>query len=210
MVNTAVQKSGENISPPIGELKSNNGNVPKLFTPITCRSVTLKNRIVVPPMCMYSCQDGFFNDFHLAHYGSFALKGVGMVIIEATAVEPQGRISPNDCGLWSDDHIAGLKRIADLIRSQGSVPAIQLAHAGRKADMGSGWCKGGYHLVSEEDGGWPNDVRGPSNIPFDEDHALPKALTIEEMNNITQKWVDAAIRANKAGIEVLEIHSAHG
>ncbi|KAI8877683.1 FMN-linked oxidoreductase [Backusella circina FSU 941] len=210
MVSTAVQKSGENVSPPIGELKSSNGNVPKMFTPITCRSVTLKNRIVVPPMCMYSCQDGFFNDFHLTHYGSFALKGVGMVIIEATAVEPQGRISPNDCGLWSDDHIPGLKRIADLIRSQGAVPSIQLAHAGRKASMGSGWCKGGYHLVSEEDGGWPNDVRGPSDIPFDEVHALPRALNIDEMKAITQKWVDAAIRADKAGIEVLEIHSAHG
>lgn len=141
---------------------------------------------------------------------SFALKGAGMIIIEATAIEPRGRISPHDLGIWSDEHIAPLKRVVDLIKSQGSVPSIQLAHAGRKANMGSNWCEGGYHNVSEQDGGWPQDVVGPTDLPFDDKHATPKALTIPELQAITQKWAEAAIRADKAGIEVLEIHSAHG
>ena len=180
----------------------------KLFSPVTNKSVTYKNRIVIPPMCMYSSTDGFFNDFHLAHYASFAFKGVAAIIIEATAVEPRGRISPHDAGLWSDEHIAPLKRVVDLIKSQGTIPAIQLAHAGRKANMSSLW--NGYKLVPESEGGWPNDIVGPSDVPFDELHGKPHALTIPELEAIKQKWVDAAIRADKAGIEVLEIHNAHG
>lgn len=136
------------------------------------------------------------------------MKGAGLVIIEATGVEPQGRISPHDAGLWSDEHIAPLKRVADIIRSQGSVPGLQIAHAGRKANMGSPFA--GYRLVPEEEGGWPNDIRGPSEAPFDDRHGKPHALTKEELKEITQKWVDAAIRADKAGIDVLEVHSAHG
>ena len=188
--------------------KAKDGQRPKLFSPIKDKSVTYHNRIVVPPMCMYSAKDGFFNDFHVAHYGSYAIRGPGMIIIEATAVEPRGRISPHDAGLWSDDHIAPLKRIVDVIKSQGSVPSIQIAHAGRKANMSSLWH--GYKLVPESEGGWPNDVVGPSDVPFDEHHGKPHALTIPEMQEIKQKWVDAAIRADKAGIEVLEIHDAHG
>jgi 2,4-dienoyl-CoA reductase-like NADH-dependent reductase (Old Yellow Enzyme family) len=210
MTNFSVNSAGENKSPTTGELVSFNNKSPKLFKPITCKSITLKNRIVVSPMAMYSSTDGFFNDFHMAHYGSFALKGVGMIIIEATSVEARGRGSPDDPGLWSDQHIPALKRIVDLIKSQGTVAAIQLHHAGRKAAMGSRWCKGGYHLVSEQEGGWPNDTVGPTDLPFDEHHALPHGLTIDEMRAITQKWADAAIRADKAGIDVLEIHSAHG
>lgn len=200
-----VQPQGVN-TPPNTTLTK---DTPKLFTPITCKSVTLNNRIVVPPMCMYSSTDGFFNDYHVAHYGSFAIKRPGMIIIEATGVEPRGRISPHDAGLWSDDHIESLKRVVDVIKSQGSVPSIQLAHAGRKANMGSGWASG-YINVPEQDGGWPNDVVGPSDLPFDDEHAKVHALTIPEMQDITQKWADAAVRADKAGIQVLEIHSAHG
>lgn len=201
----AVQPQAINPSPVTVLTES----TPKLFTPITTKSITLHNRIVIPPMCMYSATDGFFNDFHVAHYGSFALKRPGMIIIEATGVEARGRISPHDAGLWSDLHIAPLKRVVDIIKSQGSVPSIQLAHAGRKANMGSSWTTG-YINVPEEQGGWPTNVIGPSSSRFDADHADVHVLTVPELEIVKQAWVDAAVRADKAGIEVLEIHSAHG
>ena len=158
---------------------------------------------------MYSCEDGYLNDFHLVHLGAFALKGAGLIMIEATAVEPQGRISPDDSGLWDDDHIAPVKRVADFIKSQGSVPGMQIAHAGRKADISSLWK--GNKLVPEEENGWPNDVRGPSKgVRFSDNYASPHGLTVEEIQDLVQKFVNAAIRADKAGIEVLEIHCAHG
>ncbi|GAN08696.1 conserved hypothetical protein [Mucor ambiguus] len=211
MVSSAVPSVAANTNPALGGLSGPiTSATPKLFTPITSKSVTLQNRIVVPPMCMYSAIDGFMNDFHVSHYGSFALRGPGMIIIEATAVEDRGRISPNDLGLWKDEQIPQLKRVVDVIKSQGVVPSIQLAHAGRKANMGSGWCNGGYHNVYEQDGGWPNNVVGPSDNAFDQHHADVHALTVPELQAITQKWVDAAVRADEAGIEVLEIHSAHG
>ncbi|KAG1467712.1 hypothetical protein G6F56_004254 [Rhizopus delemar] len=188
--------------------KATNKHSSKLFSTLTNKSVTYKNRVVLPPMCMYSANDGFFNDFHLAHYSSFALKGVGLIIIEATAVEARGRISINDAGLWSDDHIAPLKRIVDIIQSQGSVAALQIAHAGRKASGGSLWS--GDKPTPKSEGGWPDEVVGPSNVPFSEAHPKPQALTIPELQQVKQSWVDAAIRADKAGVEVLEIHSAHG
>ncbi|CAO3590562.1 unnamed protein product [Absidia cylindrospora] len=159
-------------------------------------------------MCMYSADNGYINDFHLAHLGAFALKGAGSIIIEATGVEPRGRISPHDLGLWEDGQIAPLKKVVDFLKAQGSVPGIQLAHAGRKASMGSPFA--GYRLVPEEEGGWSQDVVSSSDIPFDEHHAKPRALTVDEMMELKQKWVDAAIRADKAGIELLQIHSAHG
>ncbi|KAF7720976.1 hypothetical protein EC973_005660, partial [Apophysomyces ossiformis] len=126
-----------------------------LFQPITSRSVTLHNRIVIPPMCMYSSVDGQLNDFHLVHYGSYALRGAGLIIVEATAVEPQGRITPQDSGLWSESQIEPLKRVVDFIKSQGSVPGLQIAHAGRKASMAPPFV--GDYLVEEKDGGWPED-----------------------------------------------------
>lgn len=210
---SAVQVEGRNQEPGIGSLTSAvTPNTPKLFTPATTKSVTLRNRIVVSPMCMDSARGGFFNDFHVAHYGSFALKGPGMIILEATAVEQIGQICINDAGIWSDAHIAPLKRIVDLIQSQGSKVALQLAHAGRKAGEGLNMHpRGGYHLLSDEDGGWKDQVVGPSTVSFcEETHAIPRALTIDEMQTLKQKWVDAAIRAEKAGVDVIEIHSAHG
>ncbi|KAI9262672.1 hypothetical protein BY458DRAFT_587898 [Sporodiniella umbellata] len=180
----------------------------KLFSPLTIKSITFKNRIVLPPMCMYSAKDGFFNDFHLGHYSSFSMKGVGLIIIEATAVEARGRISPNDAGLWSDAHIEPLKRIVDLIKSQGSVPGIQISHSGRKGSTGMLWL--GSRPTPKSEGGWPEDIVAPSAIPFSEEYPTPKELTITEMKEVTQKWVDAAIRADKAGIEVLELHNAYG
>ncbi|KAI8149520.1 hypothetical protein BJV82DRAFT_573839 [Fennellomyces sp. T-0311] len=204
----SVPPQGQNSVSPPGSAIENNQNV-LLFKPITYRSVTLHNRIGVSPMCMYSCEDGYLNDFHLVHLGAFALRGAGLIIIEATAVEPQGRISPDDSGLWDDGHIAPVKRIADFIKSQGSVPAMQIAHAGRKADMSSLWK--GYKIVPEEEKGWPNDVRGPSEgVRFNDQHPYPRGLTVEQIQELVQKFADAAVRADKAGIEVLEIHSAHG
>ncbi|KAG2226194.1 hypothetical protein INT45_003339 [Circinella minor] len=205
-----VPKEGQNNKIPPGSALDENHNS-LLFKPVTYKSVKLHNRIGVSPMCMYSCENGYLNDFHLVHLGAFALKGAGLVIIEATAVEPQGRISPDDSGIWDDDHIPPIKRIADFIKSQGSCPAMQIAHAGRKADMGSGWSKGGYSIVPENENGWPKDVRGPSEgIRFDENHPYPHGLTVNEISEIVQKFANAAVRADKAGIEILEIHSAHG
>ncbi|KAI9255733.1 hypothetical protein BDA99DRAFT_441927 [Phascolomyces articulosus] len=204
-----VPPQGQNVKVPPGSALDNNHNS-LLFKPKTYKSLKLHNRIGVSPMCMYSCEDGYLNDFHMVHLGAFALKGAGFIIIEATAVEPQGRISPDDSGLWDDDHIPPVKRIADFIKAQGSIPAMQIAHSGRKADMGSDW-NGGYRIVPEEENGWPTDVRGPSEgVRFNDQHPYPHGLTVEEIAEITQKFADAAVRADKAGIEILEIHSAHG
>ncbi|KAF1804361.1 hypothetical protein V8B55DRAFT_1105717 [Mucor lusitanicus] len=199
-----------NAKPAVGAtLAQEDAQVSKLLSPSTIRSVTLNNRIVVSPMCMYSSQDGFFNDFHVAHYGQFAIKGAGMVIIEATAVEPRGRITPEDAGLWSDDHIPQLAKIVSLIKSQGSVPAIQIAHAGRRASVYSPFhCA--ERLVSEEFGGWPTDIFGPTGEQYSEGYGIPKQMTEQDMEQVIQHFADAAVRADKAGIEVLEIHSAHG
>ncbi|KAG2231110.1 hypothetical protein INT48_008500 [Thamnidium elegans] len=180
----------------------------KLFHPFQQKSVTIHNRIGVSPMCMYSSVQGHLNDFHILHYGSFALKGAGLIIIEASGVVPEGRITPQCSGLWNDDQIKDLKRIVDTIKSQGSTPGIQIAHAGRKASMSPPF-KGDY-LEIEADGGWPNNVVGPSDIPFADHYAQPRALTKEQIKSIVQSFADAAVRADKAGIEVLEIHGAHG
>ncbi|CAO3586159.1 unnamed protein product [Absidia cylindrospora] len=159
-------------------------------------------------MCMYSADNGYMNNFHMVHLGQFAFKGAGSVIIEATGVEPRGRISPHDLGLWEDGQMEPLKKVVEFIKAQGSVPGIQLAHAGRKASMGSPFA--GYRLIPEEEGGWSQDVVSPSDIPFDEHHAKPRALTVDDMKQLTQKWVDAAVRAEKSGVEIMMIHCAHG
>src|SRR5689334_21113088 len=143
-----------------------------LFAPLAIRQVTLRNRIGVSPMCQYSSVDGFVNDWHLVHLGSRAVGGAGLVFTEATAVSPEGRISPEDVGLWSDAHIEGLKRITAFIEAQGSAPGIQLAHAGRKASTSSPW-KGGTG-IGKEAGGWT--VVAPSARPFRDDYPTPVAL----------------------------------
>src|SRR6266542_989587 len=169
-----------------GEIKE----FPPLFTPLKIRDTTLPNRIVISPMCTYSAEDGILTDWHLVHLGQFALRGVGLIIVEATAVTPEGRISPNDSGLWKDEQIAPLKRIVDFVHSQGVKIGIQLAHAGRKASTTSPFDLYKSHqnnvkiplLVTEESGGWPNDVVGPSPIPWDKNHAYPKELTVEQIH----------------------------
>ena len=177
-----------------------------LFQPITFRSITLKNRIVVSPMCEYSSIDGFANDWHLVHLGSRAVGGAGLVISEAAAVSPEGRISPDDLGIWKDEHVIFLKRITDFIHAHGSVAGIQLAHAGRKASTNSPWR--GSNTVSEEKGGW--QTVAPSPNPFKNTDPLPKELSITDIKKCVQDFKDAAIRSHAAGFKVIEIHAAHG
>lgn len=178
----------------------------KLFKPLQIRSITLKNRIAVSPMCMYSSEDGFANSWHLVHLGSRAVGGAGLIITEATAVSPEGRISPDDLGIWKDEHISGLKEVVKFLKAHGSVPGIQLAHAGRKASTTSPW-KGGK-LISEEAGGW--EPVAPTAIPFYEGNPAPRELDKEGIEKVKIDFRNAAERALKAGFEVIEIHAAHG
>jgi 2,4-dienoyl-CoA reductase-like NADH-dependent reductase (Old Yellow Enzyme family) len=177
----------------------------KLFERIQIKSIELKNRIVVSPMCEYSSVDGFSNDWHLVHLGSRAVGGAGLVIAEATAVSPEGRITPDDLGIWKDEHIAGLKRITAFIESQGSVAGIQLAHAGRKASNSSPW-KGGRMLPLEE--GW--ETVAPDTIPFRDDERKPIALDKGGIEKVVKDFREATKRAVQAGFKVVEIHAAHG
>lgn len=178
-----------------------------LLSPYTIRGVTLRNRIVMSPMCQYIAKDGFADDWHLVHLGSRAAGGAGLVFVEATAVEAQGRITPGDVGIWSDAHIEPLARIARFVKSQGAVPAIQLAHAGRKASCDLPW-NGGAGLKTPDVGGWP--VVGPSAIPFDEGSPMPTALDTAGIERIIAAFDAATRRALAAGFEVIEIHAAHG
>ena len=179
---------------------------PKLLTPITLRSVTLRNRIVMSPMCQYSAEDGFVNDWHFVHLGARAAGGVSLVMVEATAVMPDGRITPGDTGIWSDDHVAPLARIVRFIESQGVVPGIQLAHAGRKASCEVPW-RGGQRLLPEE-GGWP--VVAPSALPFNSGDPESIPLDKDGIDAIVAAFEDATRRALQAGFKVIEIHAAHG
>ena len=178
----------------------------KLFEPLALRGITLKNRIVVSPMCQYSAQDGFANDWHLVHLGSRAVGGAGLIIQEATAVSPEGRISPEDLGIWKDEHVPMLRRINDFIVGQGSVPGVQLAHAGRKASTYRPWS--GEGMVPASEGGWP--VVGPSAVPFSEAYPHPTALDAGGVQQVVADFRAAAQRALEAGFKVIELHGAHG
>jgi 2,4-dienoyl-CoA reductase-like NADH-dependent reductase (Old Yellow Enzyme family) len=178
-----------------------------LLSPLTIRGVSFRNRIVMSPMCEYSAQDGFANDWHLVHLGSRAVGGAALVIVEATAVTAEGRITPGDLGIWKDEHVEMLARIAKFVHSQGAIAGIQLAHAGRKASCDLPW-KGGESLKSPERGGWP--VVGPSPVPFDEADPVPIPLDEAVIDGIVDAFDAAARRALKAGFKVLEIHAAHG
>ncbi len=181
--------------------------MPNLFDPLTIRDVTLSNRIVVSPMCEYSSINGFANDWHLVHLGSRAVGGAGLVMTEAAAVTAEGRISPEDLGIWNDDHIEFLARITRFIHSQGSVAGVQLAHAGRKASTYRPW--DGNGAVPEKSGGWKNVV-APSAIPFAENFVMPQALTPEGIHAVVRAFAESAMRAREAGFRVIEIHAAHG
>jgi len=177
-----------------------------LFSPLTLKSITLKNRLVVSPMCQYSCEDGFANDWHLVHLGSRAVGGAALIIQEATAVTAEGRISYGDLGIWKDAHIEPLQRITHFIEANGAVPGIQLAHAGRKASADLPW--NGGEQIKEGDGHW--QTMAPSAIPFHETDIPPREMSIAEIDEMIQAFKDAAARALQAGYKVLEIHAAHG
>jgi len=179
----------------------------QLFSPITLKSITLKNRIAISPMCQYSAVDGFANDWHLVHLGSRASGGAALIIQEATAVSPEARISPADLGIWKDEHIEKLKTINEFIVSQNSVPGIQLAHAGRKASVSAPWL--GNKKLDFAQGGW--QTVAPSAIAYHDDEPfLPEALDKNGIEKVIADFKAATKRAVEAGYKVLEIHAAHG
>jgi 2,4-dienoyl-CoA reductase-like NADH-dependent reductase (Old Yellow Enzyme family) len=177
-----------------------------LFSPFQLCSVVFPNRVGVSPMCEYSSEDGFANDWHLVHLGARAQGGAGLVMTEASAVTPEGRISINDLGIWKDAHIEKLAQIVRFIHSQGARAGIQLAHAGRKGSMTAPF--GGERLLTPEEGGW--EPVAPSPIPFSESYATPKALEEAEIAGVVRAFGDAAKRAKEAGFDVVEVHGAHG
>ena len=179
----------------------------KLLSPITLGTTTFKNRIVISPMCQYSAVDGFANDWHLVHLGARAVGGAGLIMQEATAVSPEGRISYGDLGLWKDEQMAKLKTIVDFLHTHGAKAGIQLAHAGRKASCEKPW-EGGHQIAPDAENGWK--TIGPSAIPFKENDRAPIALDKQEINRIIQNFADTAQRALQVGYDVLEIHAAHG
>ncbi|KAJ7110022.1 hypothetical protein C8R44DRAFT_801208 [Mycena epipterygia] len=192
-----------------------NGEQPNLFKPLEIKGVTFKNRIFASPMCQYSSSDGHATDWHLVHIGGFATRGVGAICIEATSVVPEGRISPEDAGLWTDSQIAPLKRIVEFSHSQGTKIGVQLAHAGRKASTYAPWIKdkmghGTSWVAQEDENGWPNNVYGPSAIPFSETYPHPKALTEEDIKYVEDAFVAATERCKQIGFDFIEIHGAHG
>jgi 2,4-dienoyl-CoA reductase-like NADH-dependent reductase (Old Yellow Enzyme family) len=178
----------------------------KIFSSLNIKNITLKNRIVMSPMCQYSSIDGFTNDWHLVHLGSRAVGGAGLIISEATAVSPEGRISPGDVGLWKDEHILGLSRIVSFIHQQGALAGIQLAHAGRKASCAVP--REGGKQLDKNYGGW--QTVGPSNIAFNDGERAPESLNKEGIDKVISDFKAAAGRALVAGFNVIEIHSAHG
>lgn len=182
-------------------------NTAHLFAPLQLRGVRLRNRILVSPMCQYSSVDGFANEWHLVHLGSRAVGGAAAVLAEATAVLPEGRISPDDLGIWSDGHIGMLARIFRFVEAQGAVPGMQLAHAGRKASTSAPW-KGGRPL-QEFEGGW-RPIFAPSAIPFTGAHPTPQALDGSGIQRLLEAFAAAARRALEAGAKIVEIHAAHG
>ena len=179
----------------------------RLFSPLEIRGVNLKNRIAVSPMCQYSSSNnGHPEDWHFVHLGSRAVGGAGLVISEATAVNPEGRISPWDLGIWGDEHISSFSRITNFIKSQNSVPGIQIAHAGRKASHEAPWNNGTE--IKKQNGGW--QTVAPSPLSYSEEESVPKELSKQEITQIINDFKNAAIRSIKAGFEVIELHFAHG
>ncbi len=177
-----------------------------LFSPLKLRGMKFKNRIFMSPMCQYSSQDGLPTDWHMVHLGSRAVGGAALVMVEATAVSPEGRISPWDSGIWSDEHAAGFRRITSFVRRQGAAPGLQLAHAGRKASIDVPWR--GDRPLGPAEGGW--EPVAPSPIPFDCDSPLPREMSPADMDAVVSRFTDAARRGIAAGFDVIELHMAHG
>lgn len=179
----------------------------KLFSPLTIKDITFRNRIAVSPMCQYSSEDGFTNDWHLVHLGSRAVGGAGLVLVEATAVSPEGRITPDDVGIWKEEHVENLKRITSFLEAEGAVPGVQLAHAGRKASHTSPW-NGGTPIAPSEEKGW--QTVAPSALPFTPDEPVPTALDEAGIRKVIGDFRVGAQQALAAGFKVIEIHAAHG
>lgn len=178
----------------------------KLFTELKIRDTTFRNRLWVSPMCQYSSEDGLPTDWHLVHLGSRAVAGAGAVFVEATAVSPEGRISPGDSGIWTDAHADEFVRITRFIKDQGCVPGIQIAHAGRKASTSAPWLGG--TKVEIGDGGW--EVVAPSAIAFADDYPMPREMDLTDIEKLKSDFAAAALRSVNAGFEVIELHAAHG
>jgi len=181
-------------------------NVTHLFEPLKLRNVVLRNRIGIPPMCQYSAREGIASDWHFVHYGSRAVGGAALMILEATAVTPEGRISSGDLGIWDDKHIAPLARIVQFAQDQGCVAALQLAHAGRKASSALGWQT--QRALSKAEGGWA--VVAPSAVPFGDGYAVPREIDDPGIGQLIVQFAGAAHRALACGFQVLELHAAHG
>jgi len=190
---------------------SKSGDLPLLFQPITIKSVTARNRIVVPPLCQYSAKDGIANDWHLVHYGGYARGGAGTIFVEATGVEARGRITHGCLGIWTDEQAQALVPVVNIMKQHGAVPGIQIAHAGRKASSQRPWH--GLSAMNAADaarGEVPWEVVGPSALPADEGWLVPKQLSEDEISDIVTAFGQAAARSQAAGFEALEIHGAHG
>lgn len=209
----AAAPASSALDPPVGAAREPE-KAPTLFQPLTMRGLTLHNRFVVSPMCQYSADDGHHTDWHFAHLSQFLLRGPGLTMVEATAVTANGRITPQDSGLWKDSQIAPLRRIVAFAHSQGQKMGIQLAHAGRKASTVAPWLAtemGRTNAVSGADvGGWPDNVWAPSALRFAEGFAEPKAMALDDIQALVGAFRSAAIRAVEAGFDVIEIHGAHG
>ncbi|QKD50600.2 uncharacterized protein FOBCDRAFT_178071 [Fusarium oxysporum Fo47] len=199
-------------NPPAGtalECQSPGKSVPKLFTPLKIRGITMQNRIWVSPMCQYSAHEGFHTPWHIAHYGGMAQRGPGLIMLEATAVQANGRITPEDSGIWLDAHIDTLRKHVELAHSQNALIGIQLAHAGRKASTIAPWLKS-TAVATRKVQGWPDDVVGPTSQPFSEHTPKPRAMNLPEIAQLRQDFVLGTQRAIRAGFDVIELHFAHG
>ncbi|KAI2606791.1 FMN-linked oxidoreductase [Hypoxylon sp. NC1633] len=198
--------------PPAGtalDPQPNGSTIPKLFSPLKIRGATFQNRIALAPLCQYSAVNGFHTLWHTTHLGGIVQRGPGLTIVEATAVQPRGRITPEDSGLWLDEQIEPLRQHVYFAHSQGQKIGIQLAHAGRKASTVAPWLSRGATAILEV-GGWPDDVVAPSAIPFGENYPQPRALTLDEIAEIIKDFAAAARRSIQAGFDVIELHCAHG
>ncbi|KAJ5579545.1 uncharacterized protein N7459_005530 [Penicillium hispanicum] len=198
-------------SPPAGTARdpqTSGKPIPKLFQPLTIRGQTFQNRVGVAPMCQYSAENGHMTPWHMAHYGGIAMRGPGMTIIEATSVVPEGRITPGCTGLWQDSQIEPLRQIVEFAHSQGQKIGIQLAHSGRKGSTVPPWLGG--VTATDAVGGWVENVKAPSAIPFAKGDIVPKEMTKADIQEVKDAWVAAVRRALAAGVDLIEIHNAHG
>ncbi|KAK4895198.1 NADH-dependent flavin oxidoreductase [Elasticomyces elasticus] len=183
--------------------------VPKLFKPLKLRGITLQNRIMLSPLCQYSAQDGHYTMWHITHMGGIIQRGPGISCVEATSVTPQGRITPEDMGLWKDSQIENLQKVVEFAHSQGQKIMIQLGHAGRKASTVAPWLSGG-EVAGKDLNGWPDDVWGPSAIPWNDKHANPKEMSLDDIASFKKSFNDAVKRALTCGFDAIELHGAHG